>query len=158
QVAGDDGLLRQLDLDGEHPYDMTAARVQAVTALIEASPMYLAQRTSVLESQLAGDQKAVLSLDAAGPGGGLRGCQHNAESRIWTLPYERLAAQARLGVKGKQRLAAEFEPFVVPFPRQLKKKMEMVPALWRGRVLHLLGKFSGDGGAMRFYQISRPSD
>ncbi|HEV3343558.1 MAG TPA: transglutaminase-like domain-containing protein, partial [Pirellulales bacterium] len=41
QVANDDGVLRQLDLDAEHPYEMTSARVQSVTALIEASPVYL---------------------------------------------------------------------------------------------------------------------
>jgi hypothetical protein len=158
QVADDDGLLRQLDLDAEHPYEMTAARVREVTALIEASPMYLAQRMALLESQLAGDQKVVLSVDASALAKRLRDYKHVTDAQIWTLPYERLAAQAKLGVKGKQRLAAEFEPFVVPFPREVKKKVEMVPALWKGRVLHLLGEFAGEAGAMRYYQISRPSE
>jgi hypothetical protein len=158
QVADDDGLLRQLDLDAEHPYPMTSARVQSVTAWIEASPVYLAQRMALLESQLAGERKVSLSVDAAALADRLSECKHVAGSRIWPLPYERLAAQARLGVKGKQRLAAEFEPFVVPFPRQQKKKVEMVPALWKGRVLHLLGEFAGEGGAINYYQISRPSE
>lgn len=158
QAAGDDGLLRQLDLDDEHPYEMTSARLQAVTAMIEASPMYLSQRMALLESQLAGEQKVVLSVDAASLADSLRQCKHVADARVWALPYERLAAQARLGLKGKQRLAAEFEPFVVPFPREVKKKVVMVPALWKGRVLHLLGEFSGEEGAMRYYQVSRPSE
>ena len=158
QVAADDGLLRHLDLDDEHPYDMTASKAEKVTALIEASPMYLAQRMALLESQLAGDQKVVLSVDATALAERLRECPHVAEVRLWTLPYDRLASQARLGKKGRQSLAADFEPFVVPFPRPIKKKVEMAPALWKARVLHLFGKFSGETGAMKYYQLSRPSE
>jgi tetratricopeptide (TPR) repeat protein len=158
EVADDDGLLRQLDLDDEHRYDMTSSRLQTVSALIEASPMYLAQRMALLESQLAGEQKVVLSIDAAALAERLRECKRVAASQLWTLPYERLVAQAKLGTKGKQRLAVDFEPYMVPFPRQVKKKVELLPALWKARVLHLLGEFTGDGGAMKYYQIARPSD
>lgn len=155
QIAADDGLLRRLDLDNDHPYAKTSAEVQAMTALIEASPTYLAQRMALLESQLAGEQKVILSLDATALAGRLRECQHVSEARLWTLPYERLLVQAKLGTKGKQQMAIEFEPFIIPFPRPLKKKIDFVPALWKGRVLHLLGKFTGEEGAMRYYQLAR---
>jgi tetratricopeptide (TPR) repeat protein len=158
QVAADDGLLRHLDLDDEHRYSMSADDIQKLVALVEASPMYLAQRMALLESQLAGDQSVVLSVDAQALAERLRGVKHVSEVRLWPLPYERLAEQARLGRKGRERLAADFEPFIVPFPRQSKKKLEFVPALWKGRVLHLMGQFSGERGAMRYYQLSRPSD
>lgn len=158
QVAVDDALLRHLDLDDEHRYYKRAADVQEVTVLIEASPMYLAQRMALLESQLAGDESVVLSLDASALAERLRSAKHVAEVRLWPLPYERMAEQARLGRKGRQQLAADFEPFMVPFPRQLKKKVELTPALWKGRVRHLLGQFRGEQGAMKYYQLSRPSD
>lgn len=158
QVAADDALMRHLDLDDEHRYYKRAADLQEVTVLIEASPMYLAQRMALLESQLAGDESVVLSLDASTLAERLRSAKHVAEIRLWPLPYERMAEQARLGRKGRQQLAADFEPFMVPFPRQLKKKVELTPALWKGRVRHLLGQFRGEQGAMKYYQLSRPSD
>jgi hypothetical protein len=154
QVAADDTLLRHLDLD-DGSYGKSSADVQSMTALIEASPTYLSQRMALLESHLAGEQKVILSVDATALAGRLRECQHVGEARLWALPYERLIAQAKLGSKGKQRIAADFEPFVLPFPRQLKKKIDFVPALWKGRVLHLLGKFTGEEGAMRYYQLAR---
>ncbi|HVA50721.1 MAG TPA: hypothetical protein VNH11_30530 [Pirellulales bacterium] len=158
QVAADEALLRHLDLDDDHRYEMDAAGVQNMLALIEASPIYLTQRAALLESELTGDQKMVLSVDASAVAERVKKCKHVKDVELWSLPYERLAGQAKLGKTGLQRLAADFEPFVVPFPRTLKKKAEIVPALWKGRVLHLMGHFSGDEGAMHYYQIARPSE
>ncbi|HVX10786.1 MAG TPA: tetratricopeptide repeat protein [Pirellulales bacterium] len=158
QVAADDSLLRQLDLDDDHHYGKSSADVQNLTVLIEASPLYLSQRMALLESQLAGEQNVTLSLDASALAGRLRSAKHVADVRLWPLPYERLADQARLGKSGRQRLAIDFEPFVVPFPKQVKKKVELLPALWKARVRHLLGEFVGEDGALRYYQLSRLAD
>ena len=157
QAVADEALLRRLDLDDDHRYPMDAAGAQSMVALVEASPIYLAQRSALLESELTGEQKVVLSVDPSALAERLKQCEHIADVQLWTLPYERLASQAKLGTKGRQRLAADFEPFVLPLPKQTKKKLDMVPALWKGRVLHLMGQFSGEG-AMHYYQIARPSE
>lgn len=158
QAAADDALLRRLDLDDEHRYPMDAAGAQSMVALIEASPIYLAQRSALLESELTGEQKVILSVDPSALAERLKQCEHVVDVQLWTVPYERLVSQAKLGKSGRQRLAADFEPFVVPLPKQTKKKLSMVPALWKGRVLHLMGEFSGEDGAMHYYQIARPSE
>jgi tetratricopeptide (TPR) repeat protein len=158
QVVADDALLRRLDLDDEHRYGKAAADLEKVTVLIEASPMFLSQRMALLESQLAGEQSVVLSVDATALAGRLRSAKHVGEVRLWPLPFERLAEQALAGRKGRQKIAGDFEPFMVPFPRPLKKKIELTPALWKGRVRHVLGQFTGEQGAMKYYQLARPSD
>ncbi|HET6879966.1 MAG TPA: tetratricopeptide repeat protein [Pirellulales bacterium] len=158
QVAADDSLLRHLDVDDDHRYGRSAAEIEQVTVLIEASPMYLSQRMALLESQLAGEQSVVLSVDASALADRLHEVKHVSDVRLWSLPYERLAEQALKGRKGRQKIAGDFEPFMVPFPRQIKKKTELTPALWKGRVLHVLGQFTGEPGAMKYYQIARPSD
>lgn len=158
QAAADESVLRRLDLDDDHRYENMPANLQNMTVLLEASPIYLSQRMALLESQLAGEQSVVLSAEPSALAKRLRAAKHVADVRLWPLPYNRLEQQAAMGRKGREALAAEFEPFLVPFPRQLKKKVELVPALWKGRVRHLLGQFEGEEGAMRYYQIARPSD
>lgn len=158
QVAADETILRQLDLDEDHPYENMPAGAQNMTVLIEASPIYLSQRMALLGDQLAGEQSVVLSIEPSALAERLRQAKHIADVRLWPLPYERLEEQARLGRIGREQLAADFEPFMVPFPRESKKKVELTPALWKGRVRHLLGQFEGEQGAMKYYQLSRLSD
>lgn len=158
QVAADPSILRQLNLDDDHPYKNVPADLHNVVARIEASPVYLSQRMALLESQLAGEQSVVLTVEPSALAQRLRKARHIAEVDLWPLPYERIEQQALMGRKGREALAAEFEPFMVPFPRQLKKKVELIPALWKGRVRHLLGQFDGEEGAMKYYQLSRLSD
>lgn len=158
QAAADESIFRRLDLDDDNRYEKVPAGLQNIIALIEASPMYLSQRTALLESQLAGEQSVVLSVEPSALAARLRKAKHIGDVRLWPLPYERLAEHALLGRQGREKLAADFEPLMVPFPRQLKKKVELTPALWEGRVRHLLGQFEGDEGAMKYYQLSRMSD
>jgi len=169
EAADDDALLRRLDLDSEHPYPLKSSDLDHVVAMVEASPNYLSQRMWMVESHLAGGQRPVLALDADDLARRLRACAHISDVRIWPFPYRRLREAGRRKrndndaaplVIAADPLLAEMAPFVLPFVMKRKKndKPKPVAALWRGRVLHLLGRFTGDEGANFFYQLSRPPD
>lgn len=158
QLAADASILKQLDLDADHRYENTPADLQNLIVRLEASPMYLSQRMALLESQLAGEQSVVLSFEPSALAKRLLATKQVADVRLWPAPYERIEQHALMGRKGRETLAAEFEPFMVPFPRQLKKKVELIPALWKGRVRHLLGQFEEEDGAMTYYLLARPPD
>ena len=158
QVAEDDRLLRRLDLDSEHPYPLASSDFEKVTAAIEASPVYLQRRTQVLESRLLGDEKLVLSLDATALAARLANCSHVSQAELWVLPFERLQEIAQRSSPGVKRLAAEFQPMMAAFGHIVKKKYEPTMALWRGRVQHLLGRFTGEKSSNYFYQLTRMPD
>jgi hypothetical protein len=47
-------------------------------------------------------------------------------------------------------------PFHLPFIQVRKDNVvEPVPALWKGRVLHLMGQLKGESGANHYYQLTR---
>jgi tetratricopeptide (TPR) repeat protein len=107
QVASDDALLRQLDLDDSRPYPVKAADIQQVTALVEASPGYLSRRMRFLESKLSGQHRVVLSASPQaieeklaggardGGGNGASAAKHvRPRVALWTRPYETLSLRA----------------------------------------------------------------
>jgi hypothetical protein len=158
QIAGDDGLLRKLDLDAEHAYPLHSADAAKVAAYIEASPVYLQRRTALVESRLTGDEKLALSLDASALAKRLAACAHVGEIKLWPTPYERLQALSQRRSPGVKQLANEFQVLMTPYEHVVKKKLELTMALWRGRIQHLLGRFTGDAGANYFYQLARMAD
>lgn len=157
-VTDDDALLRQLDLDEEHTYPVSAKQAAEAIALIEASPTYLAQRMALLESHLSGGDKLVLSVNATALAEQARACRGVADAQLWPLPYQRLQAMAGLSRKARQRMAVDFEPFALPFLEANQKQAGFTPALWKARDLHLLGKLTGRDGAAKYYQIARIAD
>ena len=158
QLAGDDELLRKLDLDADHAYPLHAADLAKVTAYIEASPLYLERRAATVEARLTGEEKLALSVDASGLSERLASCQHVGEIKLWPLPYERLQALAIRSSLGVKQLAGEFQVLMAFYDHVVKKKVEFSMGLWRGRVQHLLGRFSGDNSANYYYQLARMSD
>lgn len=159
QVAADDGLLRKLDLDAERVYPLRASDLAQVTPLIEASPIYLQRRSALVEARLTGEEKLQLTLDASALAKRLAACQHVGQARLWPLPYERLEAIAKRSSPGVKQLANEFQVLMTAYEQIVKKKkLELTMALWRGRVQHLLGRFTGDAGVNHFYQLARMPD
>jgi hypothetical protein len=158
QIADDDGLLRKLDLGAEHTYPLHSADAAKVTAFIEASPLYLQRRSAMIESRLTGDEKLALSLDASALAKRLAACAHVGEVKLWPTPYERLQALSQRRSAGVKQLANEFQVLMAPYEHVVKKKVELTMALWRGRVQHLLGRFTGDAGANYYYQLARMAD
>jgi tetratricopeptide (TPR) repeat protein len=125
-----------------------AADVKHVVVMLEASPTYLARRMKLLEGQLAGEQKMVISVSPSAEAARWKALAQVAEVRLWPAPFEALQQRSHLDRRGVQAQLALLLPFYAT----------PSASLHRGRLLHLKGKFVGDGGAIHYYQLARPSN
>ena len=90
EVAANDKLLRNLDVDADHRYPVTAEQIEKVVPWIEASPDYLDRRMKLLQSRMSGNNRVVLNVNAsAWPS--LAGNSQLDACRVWPLGYETLA-------------------------------------------------------------------
>jgi len=141
QVANDDRLLRNLDVDDEHRYPLTSTDLAAgVLAQLEASPVYVARRTEVLESRLAGEQKLVLSVRPSALAEQVLKCGHVAEVSVWAIPYFNLRNVTRLPEHLARELTGSINPFISP-----------EATLWNARVADLKGHYTGFRNANELY-------
>jgi hypothetical protein len=174
QVVADDKLLRRLDVDETRAYGVKAAQLTRVAALLEASPPYLSRRMKAIEPQLTGERRMVLTASPSTRARQWKDAKHIAEARLWRQPFQVLQLRSRLTPQAAQdwlRLALPlyvvYEERVVVRHRDEKEEdrrqsetrtVVHAGALGRGRVLQLKGKFSGDQGAIRYFQLARPSN
>lgn len=180
QAAADEKILQRLDADERHKYRVKASDLNRVTVLLEASPTYLARRMKLLESRLAGTRKMVLTTSAEASAKRWKAAKHVADARLWTLPYETLERRSHLDAAAARTWIPQVLPLFVTYDERVSDRaktsrdpMEYEQAaggpsgtrvvvhaapLYRGRVLYLKGKFSGDDGATRCFQIARPSN
>lgn len=119
EAAEDPKVLEQLDLDASHHYPVKAAEAKEVSAFIEASPGYLSRRMKVLESQLAGNERMVLSVEPNQIAERLKGLAHLAKNiRLWTMPQGTYALRDGQDQNPRPGFVAakaeEFAPFAVP--------------------------------------------
>jgi tetratricopeptide (TPR) repeat protein len=149
QVAADDALLRNLDLDAGHPYPVEAKQLQdGVVVLLEASPPYLQQRMRMVEARLTGAEKMVLTTDPSSQADRFKQSEHVADARLWTMPYAVVAQRSSAAPQVLRWQLVELMPF----------RVGQSPALWKGRILHLKGELDGEVNATMYYQLARPSD
>jgi hypothetical protein len=146
QVADDDRLLRHLDLDADHPYPVKAADLKEVAALIVTDRASLSRRMRVLEVQLAGDDRLVLTTDPSALAERLKSCDRIGPVTLWETPYRTLASQFSRNEKARRVAAEEFQVFA------------RRPVLWKARVLHFQGQFDGEEGAKTYYRRARPPE
>ena len=183
QAVSDPSVLRQLDLDNDQPYPMKSEDLESVVALVETSPLYLARRMKLIETQLAGENRLVLYTDPTSLCKSLAACDHVADAQIWRFPIGRYLAQAQAedalvrsqaqGNPEEARAAmleatGDLQPFQVGLAILWRNRdPEKVPEgeiakyglspLWKGRSRHLLGIYTGDSGAIEAYQAARPA-
>ena len=133
QAATDEKVFRQLDVDKAHGYDVKAADVKHVVVMLEASPSYLARRMKLLEGQLAGVQKMVLSASPSAEAARWKALAQVAEVRLWPAPFETLERRSHLDRQDMQAQLALLLPFYA------------VPSapLHRGRILAFEGQTGG---------------
>lgn len=148
QVVTDRAMLDRLDLDAQHPYWAKSADFKQLVVAVEGSPIYLSKRGKLLESRLVGKQKMVLNTDATAQGKRLGEVAHAAKVRLWNLPYQTLHTRSQLGTGGICRRLDVMWPLVA---------LESTP-LFKGRVLHLKGRFLDSEGAIQCYQAARPTN
>ena len=147
QLVADDSLLRRLDIK-DRPYPVKSSQLADVVALVEGSPSYLAARMELVQSHLAGEQKTVLTASPSKLAKRVEELGGMSDVRFWTWPYEAMLQQKQLNRAAMQQKMLAMMPFQVG---------EASP-LWKGRLLHFKGKFTGDRGAMHYYQQARPSN
>lgn len=178
QVAADDKLLRRMDQDESRTYGVKASDLKRVVAQLEASPFYLAKPMRVLESHLTGAQKMVLSTSPSAVAKHWEAAKL-ADVRLWQLPFVALSLRSRLDWRVMQAWLEDVLPLYMVYEERSAgraKKTSMDPLemqdtqeprgpqvvryaapLYKGRVLSLKGKFTGDDAAIRCFQIARPS-
>jgi len=144
QVVADEQLLRQLDLDGEHPYPVRAADLAHVVAYVEGSPSDLSRRMALVESRLSGKKKVVLTASPSAQAERVKKVPHVTEAKLWPLPFEIWLWQSKL--TEKQVLAAA-EDLVL---------FQAVPTLKIGRALYFKAAYDGEEGAKRRFMSARP--
>ncbi len=114
QVAADDSLLRRLDLGADRPYPLKASQIQKVVALIDDSPSYLTQRMKLVESQLTGEDRMVLTASPSAQAGRFKAAKHVAEVRLWNVAYQTLLVRWILGPVLTEWQRRVFAPFQAP--------------------------------------------
>jgi hypothetical protein len=131
QVQADDALLRQLDLPDE-PYPVSTDRVSHLAAWIVADPFELTKRARLVDGQLTGDNRVVLSVDATAQADQLKSVRRVAKVQLWELPFRTLRDQLTLentsGNPARSREVFAFESFAVR------------PVLWKARTRHFQGR------------------
>jgi hypothetical protein len=118
EAIDDPTVLGHLDLDDSHHYPIKAAEAKQAIALVEASPGYLAKRMKILEMQLVGTERMVLSSSPAETVARLKKVSHlKSEPTLWTWPYDvvKLRSADSQVPKGIQDiLVLEKAPFLLP--------------------------------------------
>ncbi|MCE5267315.1 MAG: hypothetical protein LLG00_05465 [Planctomycetaceae bacterium] len=170
QVIADPKLLHRLDVDASHKYSIEARDLQRVTPLIEASPSYLAERMKLLESQLRGVQRLVLTTAPIEHAERWKAAKHVAAAKLWLLPFETLNRRSHLDAEEAKVHLTNMLPFCWLHEERVtvrnrdddnpseEQRVVRAAALGQGRVLHLKNKLAGDTGAIHYYQMARPSN
>ncbi len=127
EVIADPELLRQLDLDAEQTYPLTADDLKSIRAQVVATPLQLSRRAALLQSVLQGEDYVVLATNAERLAESLKSQPGITEVELWPFPYESRLAEETM--KRPQREAAA-QRFLVFSQR---------PRLWKARVLHFQG-------------------
>ncbi len=181
-VAADDKLLRQLDVDSKNPYPIKADDLKEVTALIEAGPGFLSRRMEILENSLGGEQRVVLAAPLAALAEKLEAVEAiGPRVALWPRTYE--TAAVRAAADERVRAMAEFE--MTPLQQLRRHIVESATdrkvasrreesAEWTGqsserqqrqriplgvgRLLQLAGNYSHDDGAVLYLNQAQYSD
>ena len=180
QVIADDKLLRRLDYDESRVYNVKASDLKRVTALLEASPPYLARSMKAIQSQLSGARKMVLTTSPSTQAEHWKAA-HVDDAQLWFQPFVTLYQRSHLDWRESQRWFQYVLPLYMVYEEKQEahaKKTSMLPKgleveesqgrrgpqvvtqaapLYKARVLYLKGKFTGDEGAIHYFQIAMPS-
>ena len=144
-------LVTGLYADDPSRLGASSTDLQRLVALIDATPTYLSQRMKMIESQLSGDRRVVLSVAATPFRRQLEELPGVAQVRLWLQPYFGYRYHRELG--NHPELAAELAGESFPF--------EQHTPLAQARILHFRGRFDpeeGLGGAKHFYLETRISN
>lgn len=166
QAAADDAVLRQMDVDKDNTYPLTAESLKKVKAQIAASPHALSQRMRMVGSQLSGAQRIVLSVNASEEAEKFKAAPGVNEAGLWLLPFERLARIRKPTQEQLQARAQLHLPFQIGIPMKDPKDknapLKPQAALQLGRMRHLNAVYGNDDSeednALLYYYAARPTN
>ncbi len=148
QAASDPQVLARLNLDPQQPYPVQSSQAARVRVLLVASPQQLSRRMRLVELQMVGQDKILLTTNPTASAAVWRKLPQVAEVQLWTYPFEVLSRMEAITPKESQERTLEFLPF----------QAGAAEGLWKGRLLHLKGRLVGEEGATACYQAVRPSN
>jgi hypothetical protein len=181
EAAADPKILARLDYDESRPYGVKASDLKHVAALLEASPPYLSKAMKAIESQLSGSRKMVLTTSPSTVAEHWKAA-HVENATLWPQPFITLYGRSHCNWRVMQAWLSEVLPLYMIYEEKQEsrtKKTSMYPKgmevdeperptksgavvnaapLYKARVLYLKGKFTGDDGAIHYFQAARPSN
>lgn len=152
QVLADRQLLDTLTLDDGHRYEVDSADLADILALLDASATALSRRMKLVEQQLTGDYRVVLTASSSVTAAQLKGCRGVADIAIWSVPYETDWYQQAQTAKRQEDQQAAMEFYLT------YGVLSMRNTLVQARHLHFRGEFESQGekpGAKALYLQSR---
>ena len=122
-------LLAALDVD-DYKYPVEPAQIEQVTAAIVASPWELSQRAQMLEAELTGEDRLVLSVNATEQAAAIEKLDSVSQVELWAFPFQTLLDLYQLRESKRYLEAEAFQPFA------------WRPTLYKARMYHFQGKQS----------------
>jgi hypothetical protein len=155
-AAEDDAVLAQLDVEGA-PYPVRSKDLKKVLALAEADVPYLSRRFKLVEANLTGDRKLVLSTSPAQLAKRLQGSPHVHALRIWPWPIVSGAERMGADDAAKRAFARQWTIMSMPLVKNTPKVVEegresedepklvvrqrIIYPLWSARQRHFQGRY-----------------
>jgi tetratricopeptide (TPR) repeat protein len=160
QLRADPGLLRQLDLDAEHPYPVDAEQLDQIVAWVECDPAQLSWRMRALEKHMGGRNRVVLSVDPSRVAEDVLATGQVEEVALWPDPFEAVIRRTPTDPVQQERQSAIMRQHLKPYMvGVVPDELSQIPmAVMRGRLQHLRGQYLGDPGANAMYQMARLAD
>ncbi|MCB9874043.1 MAG: CDC27 family protein [Planctomycetaceae bacterium] len=152
QVLESPDLLAALEVDGQS-YRVSHAELKDLIALIDVSPANLAQRMQLVQANLAGDQRTILTVSPTSIAERLKSVRGISNSTLWSVPFEAIWFQLAMKkvLETNREVAAGYYQAVGIFQTR--------GPLTQGRQLHLQGEFErleeGKEGAKGLYMQAR---
>ena len=147
QVVENDQLLRKLDTE-QVPFPVNSEQVKNSVAFLFTSPCMAAQRMSLVQRELSGDDAMVL----------YQSYQDQAErfSKIANIGEVRHSHRPLRAAYEREMFPEWGETLLGAF--YVEEPTSKHYSLWIGRVLYFKGKLAGPESAITFYQDAKVSD
>ena len=146
--------LRALDIESQ-TYPVTEKNVRRIVAWIASSGLALSKRMAMVERQLSGDRKTVLTVSPSTLADQLRSCPGVRKVGLWPISYSCARYRRRLSRKIK-----DDDHVPNPVARELHL-VSNLSELFRGRILHFRGQIDPqeqNKGAKSYFLMCRPPD
>lgn len=154
-VQKDDRILRRLDVPGRFDYAVNPGDAAKVEFLIEVEPSAVADRMTLLQASLTGDERLRLQSDVRGLTEKLAKLEPDAPIALWQTPL--LARLYAIGLRSRLEMNS---PFTVQYMIEHAAWLVNTPAAV-ARQKHLAGEFENTFdaiGALRSYMDCRLPD